>query len=56
MCEKEKEGIFERFLFKGAPCHLKVLLLCTWRDEARYQGWVVKKKKGVDSGRRGAAV
>lgn len=42
---KEKEGTFERFLFKGAPCHLKVLLLCTWRDEARYQGWVVKKKR-----------
>ena len=53
VCEKEKEGTFERFLFKGAPCHLKVLLPCTWRDEARYQGWVVKKGSGMGKERGG---
>lgn len=36
---------------EGAPCHLKVLLLCAGRDGARYQGWVVKKGSGL--GRRG---
>lgn len=55
----EKQRTLERdfSFFEKAPCHLKVLPLCAGRDGARYQGWVVKKKKkGVDWGRGGGGV
>lgn len=47
MCVTEKQRTLERdfSFFEKAPCHLKVLPLCAGRDGARYQGWVVKKKK-----------
>lgn len=50
----EKQRTLERdfSFFEKAPCHLKVLPLCAGRDGARYQGWVVKKKKGSGLGTR----